>query len=103
MKRIAELKVGALRVPVVHKPKLKDCGTYDSTSGKPTISTGGPAGPPGSAEYATTVFHEWLHCVSELYELNLKERHVRCLEQQIAALFQDNPEFAELYFGSVST
>ena len=95
--RIQQVRIGATVIPVVD-----DCGQYRSVEG-PTVFTGPPALQPGTTEYATTIFHELLHAVSDLYGLGLKERQVRVLEQTIAAQFAQNPEWAKLYFDSILT
>ncbi len=98
--RVSLIRMGALNIPVIHDESMEDCGQYKSVEG-PTVYTGPPALEPGTAEYATTVFHEMLHAISDLYGLNLSESKVRVLEQTIAGMFRQNPEWAKLYIESI--
>lgn len=104
MKRITALKLGAITIPVVHNQDSDDHGEYQGRAdreGGVRIETGPAAGEPGVASYAITILHEAIHAISDHYGLDLKEKTVRVLEQQLSAMFQDNPEFSSLYWNTV--
>lgn len=104
MNRITSIKLGPVQIPVVYKADSQDHGEYHGRAdrdGGVHIHTGPPAGEPGASSYAITILHEAIHAISDHYGLDLKEKTVRVLEQQISALFVDNPEFSTLFWKTV--
>lgn len=80
------LKVGSSTVEVRYSKDLDSFGTYCSYP-HPTICLGDQS----ESIVASTLFHESLHSISDLFELGLTEHQVRVLEQVVVSLLKDNP------------
>ncbi len=44
---------------------------------------------------ALTIIHETLEAISDIYDLNLKETHIRCIEHALAGLVVRSPEMVD--------
>lgn len=97
---IDRLRIGALWVKIVHDDDLEGAFAQWSAS-RNQIEMGPLAGDQPTTLYTTTLLHEALHAISDLYEADLTERQVRVIEQSITSLFLDNREWALMYFGSI--
>lgn len=100
--RKESIRIGAFDVPITARPEDEDCGEYKSSGGEgPRIYLGQSAGPLHGYNSDVTVFHEAIHCISDLYELNLNEYKVRVLEQTLICLLRDNPAFTDRFIASI--
>lgn len=82
------IRVGCLDI-LVHFADLEDCfGIYES-SPKPKITLDRSTEHPCRA---MTMVHEFLHAVSDIYDINLTEHEVRLLETGLCQFMRDNPQ-----------
>jgi hypothetical protein len=82
--------IGASWVPVVQEVELSHFGEYRSFP-KPQIAIG----PVRGEIAALTAIHETFEAISDIYDLNLKETQIRCIEHAVAGLIVRSPELVD--------
>ena len=71
---------------MIYDPSLEGWGEYNGQDQAIIVST---LDKPG---FQTTVLHELIHAIDDIYNIRLSEQSVRCLEQALALFVRDNPE-----------
>lgn len=86
------IKIGVIKVPVEHKPDLREDGygkfiPHDKETNGPKIEYS--AEEPAELK-ASTLFHEALHALSDLHCMELSEAQVLALEDRLPRMIHDN-------------
>ena len=90
--RIASLRIGDLEVPVESR-ELDVCGHWRDM--KIVMSSKIK----DKDIYFSSLLHESIHAIAELYGIKLKESQVRVLEMSIFSLMKNNPKLSAYLSG----
>ncbi len=96
---IKSLYIGDLEIPVEHK-KIKEYGCWTDEGGRPRIIMSTMIKDKGV--YYSSLLHEAIHGIAELYGIKLKEGQVRILEMGLFSLLKKNPHLIS-HFASEPT
>jgi hypothetical protein len=82
--------IGSVWVPVDQDLSLGHFGEYRSFPAHEIV-----IGPVRGDMAALTVIHETIEAICDIYDLNLKENHIRCLEHALAGLVMRSPSMVD--------
>lgn len=82
--------IGSVWVPIDQDLSLSHFGEFRSFPQHEIV-----IGPVRGDIAALTVIHESLEAICDIYDLNLKENHIRCLEHALAGLIVRSPEIVD--------
>lgn len=82
--------VGSVWVPVSEDLSLDHFGEYRSFPHHEIA-----IGPVRGEVAALTAIHEVLEAICDIYDLNLKEIHIRCIEHALAGIIVRSPEMVD--------
>jgi len=84
------LWIGSVWVPVKQELDLSYFGEFRSFPNHEIA-----IGPVRDDIAALTVIHEVFEAIADIYDLNLKETHIRCIEHALAGLIVRSPEMVD--------
>ena len=82
--------VGAQRYAISYSTSIEDFGYFDMDAAEIVIRAG-----QSRVSTATTLLHEIVHAISDTLGGGLTEEQVRCVEQGLAMIIQNNPTVFE--------
>ena len=84
------LWIGSVWVPLNQELDLSHFGEFRSFPNHEIV-----IGPIRDDIAALTIIHEVFEAIADIYDLNLKETHIRCIEHALAGLIVRSPEMVD--------